>query len=83
MIFQVQVNNTGNEKVIITVKDEKGFILYNQSYDNRKIAVNISAFKSEVDKLIFLVRKGNEKKPKTFEVNVTHPYKEEIQIKQL
>lgn len=89
-IFQVQLNNSSNERTIITVKDESGTILFNQSYSkrrlsdrNKKLAVNVSVPKSEANKLVFYVRPGSSRKANVFKVIVDYASKKQVSVSQL
>ena len=89
-IFQVQLNNSTDERTIITVKDESGMILLNQFYSkrrlsdrNKKMAVNISIPRSDVHKLVFYVRPRSSRKPSVFRVNVDYASTNQVSVSQL
>lgn len=66
--FAVSVHSTGNQKIILRIKDENGYELYRESIGKRDFTKLIKVFRNDHSRLQFVVDAQNSQYKKSFKI---------------
>jgi hypothetical protein len=82
LLFDVSYPNPEGNKFLLTVKDQDGTQLYQRYFSERSFYKQFQLPKSDKDKLVFIIRNGQGQPiVKTFEVNVSSRFVQEVAVK--
>lgn len=83
IVFQVQYDNLSGDKFSLTIKDDDGTILFQDTYTDKKFDKKFQLPQGEADKLKFIIKGLKSNNIQTFEVNTRSRLVEEIVVKRV
>lgn len=85
LVFNVAYPNADGSKFQLTVKDQDGNQLYQNTFSDKSFYKQFRLPKADKDKIIFVIRDGHHEADivKAFEININSRYIQEVAVKKL
>lgn len=83
VVFQVQYDNMTGDRFSLTIKDNDGATLYQDTYTDKKFDKKFQLPQGEADKIKFIIKGIKTNHIQTFEVNTNTRVIEEVAIKRV
>lgn len=82
-VFQVQYDNPLGEKFTLTIKDNEGTSLYQDTYTDKKFDKKFQLPEGQSDKLQFIIKSVRNTRAQVFEVSTNTRVIEEVVVKRV
>jgi hypothetical protein len=85
LVFNVAYSNADGSKFQLTVKDQDGSQLYQNSFSDKSFYKQFRLPKADKDRIVFIIRDGRHEADivKAFEINVNSRFVQDVAVKKL